>query len=270
MRVICVDDEYLIVAEVTAQCKKLAPVEEVLGFTEAGEALAYCRDHRVDLALLDIDMPGMDGIELAAAIRKLHPDTAIVFLTAYSQFALKAFSVHASGYLLKPVEPDQLAEEIAYASQRKGRKPMAPVEVKTFGGFDLFVDGEQVAFRKAKSKELLALLVDKQGSSVTRAEAFAILWEDRKYDRSMQKQLDVIIRTLRDTLVACGAQAMFSLKKGTMRVVPETFSCDVYRFYEGDPVALNSFRGEYMSAYSWASVTEGYLARKAFGKETER
>ena len=269
MRVICVDDEYLIVAEVTAQCQKLPSVREALGFTEAGEALAYCRDHAVDVALLDIDMPEMDGIELAAAIKKICPKTAIVFLTAYSQYALKAFGVHASGYLLKPVEPDKLAEEISYASEGKDRKQAAHIEVKTFGGFDLFVDGEQVTFRKAKSKELLAYLVDKQGSSVTRAEAFSILWEDREYDRSMQTQLDVIIRILRDALDSCGAQEMFSLKKGTMRIVPETFSCDVYRFFQGDPEAVNMFRGEYMSAYSWASITESYIARKAFGKEME-
>ena len=49
------------------------------------------------------------------------------------------------------------------------------------------------------------------------------------------------------------------MERGTLRVVPETLDCDVYRYFNGDPVAVNSYRREYMSAYSWASITEGTL-----------
>ena len=78
-------------------------------------------------------------------------------------------------------------------------------DLATFGNFELFVDGRPITFKQAKCKELLAYLVDRRGSGVARAEAFAILWEDRLYDRPMQKQLDVIIRSLRDTLKEAGA-----------------------------------------------------------------
>lgn len=62
------------------------------------------------------------------------------------------------------------------------------------------IDGETVDFPRTKARELLAYLIDRQGYSVSRANVFAVLFEDKQYDRSMQKQLDVIIRSLRETL----------------------------------------------------------------------
>ena len=133
---------------------------------------------------------------------------------------------------------------------------------RTFGNFDLFVDGKLVTFRQAKCKELLAYLIDRQGGSATRAEAFAMLYEDRMYDRPMQKQFDVIIRSLRDTLEEYNISEILEMKRGTLRIVPELISCDAWRFCSGDTDAVNAYRGEYMSAYSWAEETESFLSQK--------
>jgi DNA-binding SARP family transcriptional activator len=138
------------------------------------------------------------------------------------------------------------------------------IVVRTFGNFDVFVDDKLVSFRMSRCKELLAYLVDRQGSSVTRAQAFSILWEDRVYDRGMQKQLDVVIRRLRDTLEEYGIEEIFEMERGTLRICPDKFTCDAYQFFKGDPDAINAYRGEYMSAYSWASMTESYMAMKEF------
>ena len=119
-----------------------------------------------------------------------------------------------------------------------------------------------MAFRQAKCKELLAYLIDRQGGSVTRSEAFSVLWEDRMYDRGMQKQLDVIVRSLRETLEAHGAGEILEMKKGTLRIRPEAVSCDAWRFFRGDPEAVNAYRGEYMNGYSWGADTEAYMFRK--------
>ena len=104
--------------------------------------------------------------------------------------------------------------------------------------------------------------MDRQGASITRAEAFALLWEDGFYDRPMQKQLDVIIRNLKDTLVQNGIGDILDMEKGTLRLVTEQVECDLYKFLEGDLNTIRSFRGEYMSAYSWASLTEAYVTRQ--------
>lgn len=259
MRAICVDDEEILAKEMAQMCLDLPEIREAKSFVRAKEALAWLQDNPVDLALLDIHMPDMNGLELAAAIKRKQPETAIIFLTGYAQYAVEAFAVRASGYLLKPVTKEALAADVAYALSGKRKQLSGHVMVHTFGNFDLFVDGKSVSFKMAKCKEILAYLVDRQGTGVTRAEIFAAVWEDRLYDRKMQKQLDVYIRALRETLRTNGLEEMMEIKKGVIRIRPETFLCDAYLFYSGDSDAINAYRGEYMSSYAWASMTESMM-----------
>ena len=262
MTILCVDDEVLLARYVAKLCRDLPGVEDAVAFSLPMKALEWLESHTAELALLDIDMPGMDGMELAALIKQRYPKMSVVFLTGYSEYAVDAFRLRVSGYLLKPVDPEQLAEEVEYALSRNAARQKAHIEVKTFGNFDLFVDGIPVPFKQAKCKELLAYLVDRRGSGVTRAEAFAILWEDRLYDRPMQKQLDVIIRSLRDSLREAGMEYIFEIKGGTMRIDPDQISCDLFRFCAGDLSAFNAYQGEYMNGYSWASMTESFMTWK--------
>ena len=262
MKVVCVDDAALIVEHTVSQCRELKHVEDVVGFTSGTEALEYLKEHPVDVALLDIDMPDMNGLTLAARIKEILPDCAVIFLTAYSEYALEAFSLHASGYLMKPVSKEKLEEEIAYAFSGRRSLPTSHITVRTFGTFDILVDGETVSFGRSKSKELLAYLIDRNGSSIKRADAFAVLWEDGVYDYSMQKQLDVIIRSLRSTLKEYGIADIFELKRSTMRIRPEMLDCDLYRFLSGDTDAVSTYRGEYMTQYSWAMLGEADISRR--------
>ena len=159
-------------------------------------------------------------------------------------------------------------DEVEYALSGRHTRRASHIQVRTFGNFDVFVDGKTVSFNRSKSKELLAYLVDRRGSSISRTEAFAILWEDSAYDRSMQKQLDVVIRSLRSTLQEYEIGEILEMKSGNMRVVPELIDCDLYRFFAGDAEAINEYRGEYMSAYSWASLTEANVDRHLQNYET--
>ena len=262
MNAICVDDEAQVLNHIVSSCQKIKLLEEVKGFTRPQDALDWLAEHPVDLALLDIDMPGMSGLELAHRIRKNYPDISVIFITAFSQYALDAYEVHPSSYLLKPFDQARLNQEVEYALSGRTSQKTAHIVVQTFGHFEILVDGKALAFRRSKSKELLAYLVDKQGSSVTRAEIFAAVWEDRRYDRPMQKQLDALIRSMRDTLREYGIERIFEMKNGTMRVDPTLFTCDAYLFFQGDADTVNAFRGEYMSAYPWASITESIMTQK--------
>ncbi len=265
MRVLCVDDEKLILDDTVSKCREMPQIREVEGFTRPAEALAWLEQNAVDLVLLDIDMPGMNGLEMAATIKEKWPEISICFLTGYSKYAVDAFSVRATGYLLKPVSKKRLEEEVSYALSEKKRLT-GHIVVQTFGNFDLWVDGKLVGFRMAKCKEILAYLIDKHGTSVTRAEISAMLWEDRLYNRKLQKQLDVYIRSLRETLRDYNIEEIFEMQKGSLRIRPEQITCDAYLFFDGDSEIVNSYRGEYMSAYSWASMTESLMYWKVMGK----
>ena len=91
---------------------------------------------------------------------------------------------------------------------------------------------------------------------------FAALWEEGLYDYSRQKYLDVIIRSLRETLKEAEIEEILEIKNGFLRIRPELVNCDLYRFLKNDPEAVNAYRGEYMEEYPWAIFnTESLSAR---------
>ena len=260
MRILCVDDEPAALRETEALCRALTQQPEVAGFTDPELALEDLKTHPADAAILDIRMPKLDGLALAEALRSHAPETAVIFLTSHEEYALEAFRLHVSGYLLKPCDPLRLQEEVDYALRDRPTAP-PPVEAQTFGEFELLVDGAPVHFKRSKAKELLAYLIDRQGRGVSRAGVFAALWEDEQYDRGKQKYLDVVIRSLRQTLAEHGVSEILELKQGMLRIRPEALSCDLFRFFRGEAAAIDAYRGEYMSAYPWGSHTEAILVQ---------
>ncbi len=260
MKAVCVDDEEQVLKHIVSSCRRIGLLDEVEGFTHAADALGYFETHSADLLLLDMDMPDMSGLELAKQVLKNHSRVPIIFITAFSKYALDAYDVHPVSYLLKPFEQARLEKEVIYALKRNEREHPSRVEVRTFGNFEIYVDGKTLNFRRSKAKELLAYLVDRHGAGVTRREAFAILWEDREYDVSMQKQMDVVIRSLRDTLQQYDISGLFELKNRFLRIEPELIDCDMFRFLEGDEQAVNAYFGEYMSQYTWAAGMEAQLS----------
>lgn len=252
MKVICIDDEYLILGRTVSILRRFPQIESIEGFLNGKEALDYLKDHSVDAVFLDINMPDIDGLELARMIRERWENVELVFLTGYNEFALEAFEVHASGYLVKPIEESQLLKEIKNIERVQKHKPTARIRVVTFGNFELLVDGKMVLFSRSKSKEILAYLVLKNGTGVSRPELASILWENEFYDRGKQKQLDTYIRSLISTLKEYGIEKIVEMGKGTLRIIPDMIECDYYQYLAGDEEAMSSYIGEFMNAYSWA------------------
>ena len=261
MKIICVDDENLVLELVVRLCEELPQINEVVSFSSSPEALEYMRNNSADLALLDIEMPKMNGITLAVKIKELHPDISIVFLTGYSNYALEAFKIHANGYIMKPIEKEKLVAEINHALSSKAVTSYPHIFAKTFGEFDLLIDGKPLRFARSKSKELLAFLIDKQGAGVKRAVAFAALYEDELYDRKMQKSFNVIVHSLKTTLTENGIGEIFEMNSGELRINPALIDCDLYRLLQGDVQTINTYRGEYMVSYYWASLTEAVIEK---------
>ena len=263
MKIIVVDDEPLALRGLVQEIKKVLPECDVAGFTDSSETLTKLSDDGFmpDVAFLDIEMPGIDGISLAKRIKDACPKTNIIFVTSYSQYALDAHSLHASGYLMKPVlaedirrELDDLRNPISAISSR--------VRIQTFGNFDIFVDNTPLVFIRAKAKEALAYIISKNGGSVTVAELAAAIWEAREYSRSLQNQVQTVISDMMNTLRKAGADDIIIKRRNNISVDVKKVDCDYYRFLKGDAAAVNAYMGEFMSNYSWAEMIAGYLSNK--------
>ena len=135
----------------------------------------------------------------------------------------------------------------------KGDRPR--VRIQTFDGFEVYVDETPVSFKRSKTKELLALLVDRRGTSVTTREACAILWEDAPYGASQRSYFQSVVADLRSALAAVHADDIIIKTWGNLALDIRAVDCDVYRFLDGDPVAVNAYRGSYLPAYSWAEFS---------------
>ena len=108
MKIIILDNHKLIIAEIKRQVLSVLPKAECTCFTKQREAIEYVRKNHVDAALLDIDMPGLNGTEVAELMCRINPRLNIIFVTGYPEYALQAFSVPVSDFIVKPVSEDAL------------------------------------------------------------------------------------------------------------------------------------------------------------------
>jgi DNA-binding LytR/AlgR family response regulator len=119
MKCVIAEDEALLRNELLALLRADWPQLEVVAACEdGGEALEAIAAHKPDVAFLDIRMPGLTGLEVAAAAAEASPSTQVVFVTAYNQYAIDAFERGAVDYLLKPITPDRLAATVRRVQSR--------------------------------------------------------------------------------------------------------------------------------------------------------
>ena len=256
MIAVAVDDEPLMLSALTKAVQASADITAVADFTSCEDALDFIKSNRVDVAFLDINMRGMGGLSLAEKIIGFHPDCKIIFCTGYEEYAIAAFKLHASGYLLKPVSAEAVQAEIAHIiGVRQTEKQLV---VKCFGNFEVYAQGKPMTFKRSKTKELFAFLVDRNGAGVTVAEIGVVLWENNE-DQKNQNYIHQLFRDLRQSLEAVGAEEVFERNRYFYSVNPLKIDCDYYTYLKtGRP----EFLGEYMSQYSWAEGTCGLLWKR--------
>lgn len=198
MRVLIADDEAPARARLAALLSAAGRGYEVVAQVANGvEAVAECARQRVDLVLLDIRMPGMDGIEAALQMAKAHTPPAVVFVTAYDEHALAAFEANAVDYLLKPVRPERLLRALAKARALSGDQQTVLAAASSYlsasyrGGI-LRIPVTEVIFLRADSKYV----------EVWHAEGMALTEESL---RAIEERLPgVFLRVHRSAMVTAG------------------------------------------------------------------
>jgi DNA-binding LytR/AlgR family response regulator len=151
VRALIVDDEAPARGELRYLLAAHPEVEVVGEAATAGEALALAESVRYEAVFLDIEMPGMTGLEVARLVLDRRERPAVVFVTAHEHYAVDAFAIEAFDYLVKPVEPERLARVVARLAQ--ARKPEAPavekIAVVSAGGAKTLLDYDAVHWIEA-------------------------------------------------------------------------------------------------------------------------
>ena len=265
MYVLAIDDERIMLKELMTELGQVFPNAEIHGFQEPLEAERWATElaedgKELEYAFLDIRMREMTGLELARRLKLLHPGVILIFCTAYTEYAFDAMGMYAKGYLMKPISAENIVrtlDEMVY-DWRKALEVKEPsFWIKTFGNFEVFVNGEPLVFEREKAKEMLAYLVDRAGASVTTEQLAVVLWEDRAYDKTLKNYVSTVLGSLKKTLRKVGKEEILIKSRNHLSVNPDKIKCDAYDYEKGDVSAVNSFRGEYMVNYSWAEFKTG-------------
>ncbi|TCT20071.1 LytR/AlgR family response regulator transcription factor [Thermomonas haemolytica] len=198
------EDEALLRQALVAELKRAWPGLQVLAECEDGaSAVEALAEHQPDVAFLDIRMPGLTGLEVAAIAAEASPRTRIVFVTAYDQYAIDAFERGAIDYLLKPVKPERLDATIARL-QTRGGQPDAATLAALLGQLGALP-------RQADAPEPLTWLTASAGR-----ETRLVLVDDVLYFQADQKYT---------TVVTADGEALLrsSLRELLPRLDPRTF-----------------------------------------------
>lgn len=258
MKVICVDDEQPVLENFKSKTKDFTEIESLHLFQDARSALEWAEQNPVDTAFLDMEMPQMNGIELAKQLKQIDRNIRIIFVTAYEQYALDAFRVEALGYLLKPYTREDIHNELEKAALMRSW-PKKHVKIQTIPDFVVLVDGIPLHFDRAKPEELLALLVDRAEAGLTAGEAIACLWPGRPADENTQTLYRVTFHRLTEALKAAGIEHIIGSEGRKRYILKEQVECDLYRLLDGNQNEIQNYSGEYMKEYSWAESRNAQL-----------
>ena len=220
----------------------------------------------------------MSGLEFAVHLKKKCPNAVIIFVTAYSQYALEAFRLHVHGYILKPLTTDRVKEELEHAlEEKKSGQPeqddLSPesdlkqrqknlqeqLKVECFGNFEVYWKNMPLMFGRRQTKELLAFLVDRRGTACTPEEIAQVLWQNQNDLAGLSAQVLILLKDLKRVLDTIGREDIIISRGGKIAIRKDAIDCDYYRMLAGDMYAVNSYQGEYMAQYTWAEITDGKL-----------
>ena len=251
MRCIIADDEPLIRKDIHRTAAKVFGEGTEFFFAEnTDQVLEIIREQKVQIALLDIEMPFIGGVEVAKRIREISPKTNVVFVTGHEKYALEAYAAYATDFIVKPVNEERLRK--AYENLRF---PVPRLEVRCFGRFDVMVDGSSVTFKRSQCREVMAYMIDKLGGEVSEDEFRYLLWSEEEDTDSKKRYVRNIISDIRIALKERGIENVVINNKSTgYRINRELIDCDYYDYLDGKRTFTQNELESYMEQYDWAEA----------------
>ncbi|MBP1968502.1 two-component SAPR family response regulator [Virgibacillus natechei] len=193
MKAILVDDEALALEFLELQVNKIGSIEVIGRFNNLVLEKNATLLEEVDVIFLDIEMPEINGLELAEKILEINADISIVFVTAFNDYAVRAFELNALDYVLKPIQLERLKktlERVELKVNNRIHKPfiknkMLRINVSRELRFE-FINGkpEFVQWRTTKSQELFLYLLHHRDKTIRKSELVELIWTDFEEDRA--------------------------------------------------------------------------------------
>lgn len=254
MKVVIVDSDPI---RIDMLCRILAEYDDSITvsatFTDHSALFSYIHSNSTDLIFIDINKPRTDGIAIGKKIRAFSYDIAIIYTSPTSEYALEAFSLYAQGYIIRPLLKTDVFTALDNAKHMLLHSKR--ISAVTFGHFDLFTNGKVVHFSRTKSKELLALLIDRHGGEVTLSDVVQYILNVPPDTPNARQLARKVVSTLKKDLEYYGLLDICTFKYGVYAINPQLIDCDAYKLLSGDISASSLFAGEYMLQYPWAKHT---------------
>lgn len=249
MRTVIVDDDEVSLSILQELCGMSSEVELIGTFTEPNEAVAFAENNYIEFALLDIEMPGMTGIELAGKLREKVPKLVVIFTTAYEDYYMQAMGIMADFYMMKPYSKVKVEDAVERARLLCGRLDKR-IKVTMIGPYSIILDGKPVKFTNAKARELLALCLDHRGGLVSREEAVDKLWAEKEYDKKAKKLFNKAENYIKHFCVDHQLESFFVTTYQGCYIDPSFVECDFYAY--ADEHGKYSIPENYLQEFEWA------------------
>ncbi|GAA0381213.1 response regulator [Paenibacillus motobuensis] len=277
MRAILVDDERLALRQLKQMLERdVDGVEVIAMFSNPNEVIDGVLRHRPDVVFLDIHMPGVNGLNLARQIQSNVPNTEIVFVTAYDQYAVQAFDLYALDYIMKPIQTNRLQQSIFRLREKLNLKDTRRIQdseapyICCFNQIQFKAPGREVQtgkWRTSKAQELFAYLLYNRERAIQRSALLDFLWPDLEEGKAA-RQLYSTIYQIRQTLKNCGMEMItihggvletgYRLDIGEARIDVEEWEyamkqlkpLDMQTVEEYEKV-MDLFKGDYLGNYDY-------------------
>ena len=248
---------------------RILPDSQLQCFRSSLEALAAARESEVDVALLEADLPELNGLDLGLYLKEMYPLVNLIYLSKDRKACFDAMAMHASGYLLEPAGEDALRQEFSDLRHPPEQKNHKRVFVQTFGNFEVFVDGKPVAFKYNRTKEVVALLINNRGAQTTNGEIIGSLWEDDGDPEKKSSYLSNLRQDLQNTMNRLKLTDIIVKQRGSLGIAPDRVECDLYDWLEKKQNSKYNYLGDYMNQYSWAEYMHAELDEISYALEDE-
>lgn len=255
MRAIVVDDEPIMLRSFMRNSADISELTVVGQFQDAEEAIAYAEENTFELAILDVRLPKMDGIQLAVKLRELHPELLVVFISAYDEYVRDSNAIGGDYYIVKPYKKEtieMMVKKMSLLAKRLQRE----VYIQMFGRFNVLKNSVPLKL-SGKAKEILALVASRRGKEISNEEIYSTIWEGREYSNESMSVYYNALRRLKQALAEEEiGQLLLSTSRGQM-LNTEICDCDYFAWQDKNTGERDRFEGEFLSEYSWGEYILG-------------